>query len=401
MLAASTGMWAGALLLALMAVLWAALLRWARAPGWSVVGGMIAGLLLGPTVLEKALPATHEWLYFGGVEAREQLEQTQREHDRFRFALAQSSAADEVFAELEEKERAEIAPLREAHAQAHASDQQVMLGFTILAVSVLMLCTGLVGVQRGASMHSLAWPVHIGAWAAVLPGSLAAAVLWWSDESLPVCILAASALMIGPWALKDVDRKAADEVEVGGAWMIQNAGRVASVLAIVTWLSGLWLLRGVHDVMFGLPVALMLAGWIAPPLRGDLFKRMLEHTAVPIVAACAAVKVDFVADLALVPILLFLILSGDGRWLGALIGATALGGRRGLRSMRLVLGTMAAGPTQAAIAALGAQLGVLPKPLVLAALLGAALIEIATPARRKFAESLEKTEREIDELIEE
>jgi hypothetical protein len=400
-LAASTGMWAGVALLALAAVLWAALLRWVRAPGWSVVGGLVAGWLIGPTILGRALPATYEHLYAGGVTQRVELDHVLREQDRFRYALSQSGATDEVYEELKLREDAEAAPLREAHEHAMERDQQALLAFTIVAVGALMLCTGLVGVPASEHKHSIAWPLNIGGWTAVLPGALAAMLLWWSDEMVATCLIAASAIMIGPWALTQIDRRAADEVEHGGARMIQDAGRISSVLAILVWLTGLAMIGGFALAMMGLPIAAMIAGWVAPPIRAYWLRRALEHSAVPIVVACAAVKVDFFEDLAFWPALLFLLLSGDGRWLGAMIGASALGGRRGVRSMRLVLGVMAAGPTQAAVAAMGAQLGVLPPDLVVAALLGAALIEVATPARRKLAERLEKTERELDELMDE
>lgn len=400
MLAASMGMWAGVALLALVAVLWAALLRWVRLPGWSIVGGLVAGLLLGPTVLAKALPGTYEELYGGGVEARAELESAVREQERFRFAVTEAGASSEAVEALREQESEEIAPLRAALDDAVERDQQAVLAFTIVAVAALMFSTGFVGIPASEHRHNIAWPLNIGGWAAAIPGSLAALLLWWGDEPVPACLVAAAALMIGPWALTPIDREAADHVELGGARMIQNAGRVSSVIAIIVWLSALAMADGFALVMMGMPIAVMIAGWVAPPVHGHWLRRAFEHSAVPIVVACAAITVNFFADLWFWPVLLFLLLSGDGRWLGAVIGASALGGRRGLRSMRLVLGAMAAGPSQAAVAAMGAQLDVLPNHLVVAALLGAVLIEVATPARRKVARGLEKTEHEIDEILE-
>lgn len=398
-LAASMGMWAGVALLALMAVLWAALLRWARAPGWAVAGGFVAGLILGPTVLGRALPATYEWLYRGGVSERVQLEQTLRAHEGLRQALGEVDVPEHIYDELHEREQAEMAPLREAHKLAMERDQEAMVAFTIVAVAALMLTTGLVSIPASEHRHSAAWPLHIGGWAAILPGSFAAMLLWWGNESAAGCLIGAAAVMIGPWALTPIDRKAADAVELGGARMIQNAGRVASTLAIVVWLSALAMNGGVALAMMGLPIALMIVGWLAPPIRGHWLRRAIEHSTVPVVVACATVKLDLFADLAVWPTLLFMVLSGDGRWLGAVIGGSALGGRRGLRTMRLVLGTMAAGPTQAAVAAMAAQLGVLGNHLVLAIVLGAVVVEVATPARRKVAERLQQTERELDEML--
>jgi len=394
-------MWGGVVVLAIMAVLWAGLLRWVRAPGWSVIGGLIAGVLLGPTILGKALPGTYDVLYGGGIEARAALDSTMRDQDRFRFALKESGATLETIAAVDESADKELEPLRSSLAHAIEQDQQAMVAFTIVAVAGLMLCTGLVSVPPSEHKHSAAWPLNIGGWAAVIPGSLAALLLWWGDEPATVCLIAAAALMIGPWSLTQVDRRVANEVELGGARMIQSAGRVSSVLAIIVWLGALAMIGGFMLVMMGMPIAAMIAGWVGPPVRGHWLKRSLEHSAVPVVVACAAIHLDFVTDVSFWPALLFLVLSGDGRWIGALVGASALGGRRGVRSMRLVLGSMAVGPSQAAVAAMGAQLDVLPAHLVVAALLGAALTEVATPARRKFAQRLEKTEQEIDELMDE
>lgn len=401
MLTESLAMWAGVVLLALVAVLWAALLRWAKAPGWGVLGGLLAGFFLGPTILGRTLPATYEWLYVGGAEARDALIQKQHEHERFRVALSEAGTSAEAMQAVLADQEKEIAPLRAAVDRSREQDKQPMLAFTIVTVAGLLISTGLVGVPRSEHKHSFASPLNIGAWAAVVPGSLAAILLWWGDEPVNTCIAAASTLMIGPWALTNVDRRSADEVELGGAQMIQNAGRVASALAIAAWLGALVAIGGLPLMLMGTPIAALALGWFAPTITGHWLRRAYEHSAVPMVVACAAIRVDFINDLAFWPVLMFLILSGDGRWIGAVIGATAIGGRRGVRSMRLVLGSMACGPTQAAIAAMAIHLEVLPAKLVMAALLGAALIEVATPMRRKLAYRLAQTELEIDEILEE
>jgi hypothetical protein len=401
MLSASVGMWMGVVLLVLVAVLWAALLRWVRAPGWAVVGGLVAGFLLGPTILGRALPGTHEVLFRGGAAERIALEEREHENEQFQFALREAGANAEAMNAITAQQGEETQPLRDALERAEDRDKQPLLAFTIVAVGALMLCTGLVSVPASEHKHSWASPLNIGGWSAIVPGSLAAMLLWWGDEPLMAILLAASSVMIGPWALTSIDRKVADEVEWGGAHMIQNAGRVASALAIVVWLGALASKGGMTLMMMGTPIAAIVFGWLAPPIPGHWLRRAFEHSAVPIVVACAAVRVDFIEDLAFWPALLFLLLSGDGRWMGAVIGATALGGRRGVRSMRLVLGSMAAGPTQAAVAAMGVQLGVIPDHLVIAILLGAALIEVSTPARRNVAQRLARTEQEIDEILDE
>jgi hypothetical protein len=119
---------------------------------------------------------------------------------------------------------------------------------------------------------------------------------------------------------------------------------------------------------------------------------------VPAAAAGVAVKVDLLSDFAFWPVLVITLLSGDGRWLGAFVGARILGGRRGLRTMRLVLGSMAAGPTQLAVTAVAVHTWLLAPHFGLALLLGAVLLELMAPARHGMANRLIKTEEEIDEF---
>jgi hypothetical protein len=115
----------------------------------------------------------------------------------------------------------------------------------------------------------------------------------------------------------------------------------------------------------------------------------------PAMAACIGVKIDLFEHIALWPLIVILLLSDDGRWVGAFIGAMLPGGRKALRTMRLVMGSMAAGPTQLGVAALGAHLELLPPPLWLPLALGALLIEMTAPARRSMAKRLVETEDQL------
>jgi hypothetical protein len=91
------------------------------------------------------------------------------------------------------------------------------------------------------------------------------------------------------------------------------------------------------------------------------------------------------------------LLADDGRWTGAWIGAMLPGGRPGLRSMRLVMPAMAAGPTQLAAAALALHAWLLPERFALPLLAGVILIEVTAPARRGMADRLVEVEIEIEE----
>ena len=113
---------------------------------------------------------------------------------------------------------------------------------------------------------------------------------------------------------------------------------------------------------------------------------------IPTLTASVAIWVDLLDDWSLWLVLIVLLLSGDGRWFGAFVGARLLGGRRGLRTMRLVLGSVAAGPTQLAVAAVAVFAGAIAPSVALALLLGAVLIEITAPTRRGMSRRIVQME---------
>jgi hypothetical protein len=122
-----------------------------------------------------------------------------------------------------------------------------------------------------------------------------------------------------------------------------------------------------------------------------------QYVLLPTLAGCAAVRIEVIEHFAFWPLLIVLLLSGDGRWLGAVTGALLLGGRSGLRTMRLVLGSMACGPTQLAVLAIAVHLWAMPDELPFALLIGAIVIDATAPARRKIAQQLAEVEAELSE----
>ncbi len=137
----------------------------------------------------------------------------------------------------------------------------------------------------------------------------------------------------------------------------------------------------------------MVVGWVlgAPTDRARLVgwvRGVLQVAVVPAVTAAVAVRLDLLDDFAFWPVLVIVLLSGDGRWLGAFAGTQMLGGRRGLRTMRLIMGSMAAGPTQLALTAVAVTTWSIKPGLALSLLLGAILIEVTAPLRRSMAARL-------------
>ncbi len=81
----------------------AVFLRWARVPGGrhgaACIAGLVAGLLLGPSIFGRAFPGAHQRLFVGGVTERESLE---RLLARQRADLTAMRAADITLVAIEE-----------------------------------------------------------------------------------------------------------------------------------------------------------------------------------------------------------------------------------------------------------------------------------------------------------
>ena len=192
---------------------------------------------------------------------------------------------------------------------------------------------------------------------------------------------------------------AADEAEIGGARMIQSAGRAASIVAILWAALAIWWALGLRESLLATPLLALPLGWMLPSRTnvGSTAINVIEWIIVPAVSAFVVMKIDAIEDFAIWPIVVAALVCGDGRWFGATLGALLPGGRRVLRTMRLVLGSMAAGPTQLAVTALGVHTGILSPSTSLALLIGAAVIEMSVPLRRRLAVQMETLEAELDE----
>lgn len=412
-------------LLVILPIVCALLLRWVRCPGWAVVGGAVAGILLGPSIFGRIAPEVFEEAFVGGGQQRRTLESLRRRQGADVLASDVAGLEEPSLEAMLQRHRAERAPLEEALEEARWDHQRPMRIAVSVVVALTLLGGGSRGVREGDRRQGFIAPLSIGAWSSLLPGALAYfAMTWlWRHPSAP-SLLAAAAVAIGPWVLTAADRESADEAEFGGAHMIQTAGRIASLLAIIAAVFALVIARGAPGLLWSLPLLALPLGWLPlekppPPekgsgvvfaseageaaqfgasrIRGAFPGAALEIVLVPVLAACVGMRIDIYAHFALWPIVVFLLLSGDGRWLGALMGAMLPGGRMGMRTMRLVMGSMACGPTQLAVAALAAHTWAAPEAIPYGLLLGAIYIEMSTPLRRIMARRLAQTEEELGE----
>jgi hypothetical protein len=390
----------GLIVLAAGAAAWAALLRAARCPGGRLVGGVVCGFLLGPAIFGRAFPALHETLYLGGAGERGSLHAIESRLEAHAAAGVQAGITVDPTAVADLKaERERAAEALRAARDAHDRPRRIALG---VLTALMLLGAAAHNPRSGPPGQAVAGSLSVGAWSAALPGGIAFIVLRQAWDVDPACAaIAAAAVGFGPWALSELEREAADGAELGGARTIESAGQVATAIALVMAIGAVWHSRGAEGLGPALPLLAAPLSWLPwTALRSGAIARparlVTDSLVIPAAAAATAVAIDPVPAFSLWPIVLFLLLSGDGRWLGALIGARILGGRRSLRTMRLVLGSMSAGPTQLAVVAVGLGAAVLSPRYALALLLGAAMLEATAPLRRTLAARLAATEREVE-----
>ena len=384
--------WVGIALLLTGSVVGALVLRGVKCPGWAVVGGVCAGIVLGPTIFGRVLPSEFEQMYVGGRALQRQIESLRVYQQTLPPDLVDD---DSAIAE-------QLATLEAEHAVARWEHQQPMRIVALLVTGLVLL--GAAAGPRGSSetRPQLVQTLTIGGWCALLPGGIVFVVLHLLLKfDLWVAMLAAAALAIGPWQHTKGDIEAADDAEIGGARLIHASGVVASLLALAATVFAAHQIAGTRGLLLTLPMYGLIVSWVIRRINARWFDMMLHFVLLPMLGACAASKLELFVHFVIWPVLLFVLLSGDGRWLGALLGALLLGGRRGLRTMRLVVGVMACGPTQLAVAVIAGHGELLDGPLLLAVVSGAVLIELLAPMRRGLAERIARTEAELEELEQE
>ncbi len=372
----------------------AALLRWVRSPGWAVVGGAVAGIILGPSIFGRVLPDQYEKYFVGGITQRTELEQLISRQGADVLAAKEAGALGERLVEIDSEQLAERADLESAWEEAKWIDQSALRYFTFVVVALTLLGAGTVARKSQEQKPNIVTSMSVGVWAAGLPGGTAFAAMYFLwDMPMEQSLLVGAAVAIGPWSLTAIDRDAADQAELGGATMMQSAGRIATILAVLAVACALYINSSAQGLLVAVPLLIAIIPWLSPQLS-QFVKGAANHLFVPVLGACVGMKIDIYADFSFWPFIALLIIGGDVRWMGAYFGAMSLGGRSSLRTMRLVLASMACGPTQLAVTAIAIHTWSMPGKYAFALLLSAVLIEITVSARRSMAKRLIETEYE-------
>ena len=225
------------------------------------MGGVAAGLLLGPTILGRVAPDLHDAIFAGGLQEHRDLRLIASRQGADRLAAEAAGLAAGPPAEIREEQAAARDRLRAAQ-WAHQRSQRILVA---VLVAVTLAGAAALAVPRGDKAPSFVGALSIGGWSAALPGGLAwlaARGLW--DAGWAEAMLVAAAVAIGPWALTAVDRNAADEAETGGAATVQAAGRYATLIAIGLTAAALWNRHGPVGLLWSMVPAAAVVGWLFP-----------------------------------------------------------------------------------------------------------------------------------------
>jgi len=421
----------------------AALLRGAGAPGWATLGGIMAGLLLGPVILGRVSPDFHERLFVGGQAERQKRDSLAIRHGAERLVIAPHlGATTENMRRDEVRRTAEMDAAIARLLAARRMDQRPLLAFTLALAFVALLSASTrppttpdltrLGEEypdrSTASSHpvtslplaprSTDW-LSIGLWSATLPGAMAFfACSFLFDCSVPQSLAVAAAISIGPSLAFDASLRTIDDGDPGSARTIILAGIVASVLAAILWIASI-LMQPLEwtSAFLLLPLAALPVRWLldrtrsrdpiaanpvdetsvpsAGMLRPPRVPMLLHWMVLPSLAALAAIRIDVLDHTRLWPMLLFLLLSDDGRWAGSFLGSMLAGGRTALAAMRLAVPAVAAAPTQLALTAVLVSAARAPETILWPLQLGVAVIESTYGLRLRMLGRLAQLEREL------
>lgn len=393
----------------------------------AIVGGLVAGALLGPTLLGRVAPNAHEDLFVGARMAREQWSAAVVVHEA-QAAAELAARVDRVDAAPSQAVQAAEAEWRSAAWQERRPQRIAAAG---LAALVLLVAGGLrPAPARLPERVQRIDAVLIGLWSGAFPALGATLAMWLLGEPLldSGAVWALAALAIGPWALDRIDCAIAEESEEGGLELILRAATAATALAVLLLLLAVarrtWSLPASTDTLLVAhmaPTALaLLAGALVlaivagrqlarrsssatatrcppgdnptttPPLLAS--RASLAAWALAPLCALAMVRIELFRDAAPWLIVALAVLGGDGRVAGAFLGAVLAGGRRPLRALRLSLVAGAAAPTQLALAAPAVCAEVVSPRLGMALLASAAFVELTGTVRARVAASI----RELD-----
>jgi len=419
--------------LALSGILFALLLRWAgiRRPG--TLAGLAAGILCGATVLGKVHSEWYTRFFVGGETERIALNDLQGRQTADLLAMGRAGVSKAAIDELQETHQKEFDAATKSYESAvrdHARGVR----------SIAMGCAGLLlgwlapisfgglrrrfgsgaegeGENRGRGTRCLRWSdaAFVALWMQVLvAGFVGAAVLFVFGGSQREALAVAIAFSITSAGLKVTgDRQTGgsnrgdDDPEADVEEAVSCPGRIE----LIGWLvgAGVLVFAVVGALSFGdegivepttvflgtvtLGIGLVLR-WLSRSMggRGSLSIRLISGTlmcaGVPFITAVLCLKVDILNPSILWPVMLGMLIGGDGRWFGAALGLR-ITGRPWSRALWSALPLADAGAVQVGTAFIFLTAGWIESLSFAAAIVaGAVLCDLTVEKRGKLVRQL-------------
>jgi len=371
-------------LLLLIPLVFALVLKMAKLRGWSMIGGVIGGILLGPAVFGSIAPDYWEGIFRGGELEHTQLVQLERQQHADVIAATSVGSNEIVLKQMQEEHHVNRTAAHNRWEEAKWNDQRTIRDYAIALVVLILLSGSLRCNTKGTSTPMMS--LSVGVWAAIVPGGCIAVIAYWLwDTQIIMAIALGACLGVGPWTLTKWEQRTADQSEESGSVLMLRCGRVAWIVASIAGIYAAWHIRGAMALVWLLPLLLVPCIWLIPPKKLRWLSVFVEYAAIPSVMATGLVLINPFESLQFWPILVVILLCADARWLGGMIGLGILGGRTISNAMRLSIPLVDAGVSQLCVAVLLWNVGVLTAPYAVAIIIGALFLELTSPMRFKFA----------------
>lgn len=383
------------------AALLAWLLRVGRMPGGpaaaGILGGAIAGILLGATVLGKAAPDSYSALYIGGVEESRSLDEAQRNIERDLAALRAAGVSSQAIYERRERMNVKLASFVDQRNT--ALDQRAKaVDSAAMTLGCLLLTLGAGWAGKGRKRHLSGSAVASGFTMVVMAGApIGIAAAWLGGfTNIQAWALGAACGIGSTWPTLRSRRFGAagrlPETEAASfvALAIGLAAMVMATLSIhsPSTFAGAWAIVLVI-------VALTASAW-RPRMRRPRSQRqslrLAQGVIIPALTAVCVAPIDIpgviTTKACLIATIAALLFASDGRWFGAWLG-WRLGGdpiareTAWRRSASMLAGNV--GAVAIAAGALGHSAGFIGSAAMLAIVAGALFVEITTGLRHRFA----------------
>ncbi|MDP7008024.1 MAG: hypothetical protein QGI78_00465 [Phycisphaerales bacterium] len=371
------------------------LLRIGKLRGSSILGGLIGGILLGPMIFGSLAPSYWEGIFQGGKQAHQQVLQLEQQQKSAMNQAIEVGGSEPLILQLRADQQYELDQKITLWKNQQWKDQRTLRNYALLLIFVVLFSGAMRSKSTGKSDFGTS--LSVGVWAAILPGGVIAVLshYWW-DTSITQSIGMGACLAVGPWTLTRWEQQAADNAEVGGAALMLRCGFVAWIVASAAALYCGWMVQGVMALVWLSPLLLLPVYWNVPKKHIPWLEWFADRAAIPSIIASAMVLIHPLEALKFWPILLILLISADGRWLGGFTGLRILGGRTTVDAMRTTMPLVDASVSQLCLGVMLFGIGVLSQELTMSIIIGALFIELTAPTRKKFALELQEASFNCD-----